>query len=227
MLRLFVDDKLSGAQKVRTSKEHKHYLEKVMRSSEADILLFNNKDGEFLARYAGGQFRVVEQTRTFQPLPKKALAFGLIKSHRLSWLIEKSCELGATDLFPLITERVQFSAFKVERYERILIEAAEQCGRIDLPLLHDVRSLTDFADALPPGYDWHFGSLSVETASSPGRHGSASAYIIGPEGGLTQKEEQILTNANATPFSMGSLTLRAETAGLWCLSQSMPLYSAS
>jgi 16S rRNA (uracil1498-N3)-methyltransferase len=214
MLRLFVDDSLCMNKTIRTSKEHKHYLEKVMRLSDTEILLFNNKDGEFLATYNAGQFYIIGQTQGFEPLPKKALAFGLIKSHRLSWLIEKSCELGVTDLFPLITERVQFGAFKAERYERILIEAAEQSGRIDLPVLHDVKRLDDFAQVLPSGYSWGFGSLS-----SSQKGGSVDAYIIGPEGGLTEKEEQTLASAGATPFSMGSLILRAETAGLWCLSQ--------
>lgn len=216
MLRLFVDASLTVNQTVRTSKEHKHYLEKVMRSSDVEILLFNNKDGEFLATYVAGQFHIGRQTRTFESLPKKALAFSLIKSHRLSWLIEKSCELGVTDLFPLITKRVQFSAFKPERYERILIEAAEQCGRIDLPILHNMQSLDNFASALPSDYAWHFGSLvsSNTLASYP-----SVGYIIGPEGGFTEKEEHALTQNAVTPFSMGSLILRAETAAVWCLSQ--------
>lgn len=213
MLRLFLDESLFIHQTIRTSKEHKHYLEKVMRSTDTEILLFNNKDGEFLATYSAGQFYITGQTRGFEPLPKKALAFGLIKSHRLSWLIEKSCELGATDLFPLITDRVQFGAFKAERYERILIEAAEQCGRIDLPALHDVKRLDDFVRTLPSGYSWGFGSLSSSQKEVP-----IDAYIIGPEGGFTEKEEELL-NAGAKPFSMGPLVLRAETAGLWCLSQ--------
>jgi 16S rRNA (uracil1498-N3)-methyltransferase len=216
MLRLFVEDALELNQTLLTSREHKHYLEKVMRLSGAEILLFNNKDGEFLAKYTGGQFYLTAQTRVFESLLKKALAFGLIKSHRLSWMIEKSCELGVTELFPLITEHVQFSTFKAERYERILIEAAEQCGRIDLPILHDVKRLDDFAQNLPADYTWCFGSLfsSNVPVSCP-----AVGYLIGPEGGFTEKEEQILISVGVTPFSMGSLVLRAETAGLWCLAR--------
>jgi 16S rRNA (uracil1498-N3)-methyltransferase len=218
MLRLFVEDKLEDNQTIKASKEHKHYLEKVMRNPDKNLALFNNKDGEFCATYKNGQFYVAKQTRAFNPIPKKALAFGLIKSHRLSWLIEKSCELGVTDLFPLITERVQFSAFKKERYERILIEAAEQSGRIDLPALHDAQSLDTFACALPScGYTWHFGSLSFSKNDDLKGNG----YIIGPEGGLSEKEEQALMKQGCIPFSMGPLTLRAETAGLWCLSQSV------
>lgn len=220
MLRLFVETPLGINQTVRTSKEHKHYLEKVMRSSDVQVLLFNNKDGEFLATYASGQFNITKQTRIFESLPKKALAFGLIKSHRLSWLIEKSCELGVTDLYPLITERVQFPTFKAERYQRILIEAAEQCGRINLPVLHDVKYFDAFAAyALSSECTWYVGSLSATGGSTildrsvvPNR-----GFIIGPEGGFTEKEEQALINIGVTPFSMGSLVLRAETAGLWCL----------
>lgn len=216
MLRLFVEAPLTVNQTVRASKEHKHYLEKVMRSSNVEISLFNNKDGEFLATYAAGKFHVARQTRTFELAPKKALAFSLIKSHRLSWLIEKSCELGVTDLFPLITERVQFSSFKPERYERILMEAAEQCGRIDLPILHDLKHFNVFVSALPSDYSWHFGSLA--SSNTLVSHPSVG-YIIGPEGGFTEKEEQALTQNAVMPFSMGSLILRAETAAVWCLSQ--------
>lgn len=217
MPRLYVEESLTVNQNIRASKEHKHYLEKVMRLSDTEIFLFNNQDGEFLATYAVGQFRIIAQTRVFKSLPKKALAFGLIKSHRLSWLIEKSCELGVTDLFPLITERVQFSVFKSERYQRILIEAAEQSGRIDLPVVHNVQPLDAFVNPLPSRYVWHFGSL---TSSNTRINHLSAAYIIGPEGGFTEKEEQKLVSVGAVSFSMGGLTLRAETAGLWCLSQS-------
>lgn len=216
MVRLFVAEALSVDKTIRASKEHTHYLEKVMRVPIVSVGLFNNKDGEFLATYEAGYFNITSQIRVFEHPPKKALAFGLIKSHRLSWLIEKSCELGVTDLFPLITQRVQSQVFKEDRYQRILIEAAEQCGRIDLPHLREVSSLDTFLRNLPAEYSWHFGSFS---SSSVLKKHENQGYIVGPEGGMTEKEEQTLTDFDIIPFSMGSLTLRAETAGLWCLSQ--------
>ena len=225
MLRLFVEDGLAENQTIRTSKEHKHYLEKVMRTTDKNVMLFNGKDGEFLAKYEAGQFQITEQKRAFEFLPKKALAFGLIKNHRLSWLIEKSCELDVTDLFPLITERVQFSTFKVDRAKRILIEAAEQCGRITVPVLHAAQHLDEFSNTLPCDYFWNFGSLSTDESLK--HRNNPSGYIIGPEGGLTDKEELTLSSAGAFPFSMGDLTLRAETAGLWCLSQPVLLVSVA
>ena len=225
MLRLFVEDALAVNQTIRASKEHKHYLEKVMRTTDKNVVIFNGKDGAFLAAYAAGQFHITEQMRACESLPKKALAFGLIKSHRLSWLIEKSCELGVTDLYPLITERVQFSGFKAERYVRILIEAAEQCGRMDVPVLHAAQHLDEFSNALPCDYFWNFGALSADESLK--HRNNPSGYIVGPEGGLTDKEEQTLASAGALPFSMGDLTLRAETAGLWCLSQPVLLASVA
>ena len=97
-----------------------------------------------------------------------------------------------------------------------MIEAAEQCGRITLPVLHEAQSFNNFIGCLPNSYNWRFGSLLSHSAPLPA---SDAGYVIGPEGGFSEKEEQILIQAGAKPFSMGPLTLRAETAGLWCLSQ--------
>lgn len=216
MIRLLVQEPLKVDQTIRASKEHRHYLEKVMRLKNTEILLFNGKDGEFRAAYAAGEFCVIAQTRVFEPLSPKALAFGLIKSHRLSWMMEKACELGVTELFPLTTQHVQSSVFNKDRYQRILIEAAEQSGRIDLPILHNVQSYDVFVHNLPALYTWHVASLSCRIPLMC--RTTYSGYIIGPEGGLSEQEERTLIDQGVLPFSMGSLTLRAETAALWCLS---------
>ncbi len=218
MTRLFINTPLSLNQTILLSKEHKHYLEKVLRIKASSILVFNNKDGEFLGIYQQGQLVIKEQTRPFLSPPQKALAFGIIKTHRLSWLIEKSCELGITELFPLVTQHVQFESFKKDRYEKITIEAAEQCGRIDLPIIHTPLKIKQFIENLPKNYEWHFGSLQTSNNLETSRN-VPHGFIIGPEGGFSKNEEEWLNQSKAQPFSMGKLILRTETAALWCLSQ--------
>lgn len=214
------------------SKEQAHYLTNVMRLKEGDVFHIFNENGEY--EMTAHSWTVGNKVKEFIKTPTKALAFSLIKSHRMNTMIEKVVEMGATHLYPLTSQHSQFPTFKKERYEKIIIEAAEQCGRLDLPICFETQPLKKFlaefviasetkqsspelrldhvAVARDDGgnIDWFFGDFegTHKITSSQGY-----GIIIGPEGGFS-KDEITLLQQHCKGVKLHNNILRAETAAI-------------
>jgi 16S rRNA (uracil1498-N3)-methyltransferase len=155
------------------------------------------------------------------------LLAGMIRPNRFEWLIEKATELGATAILPVICTRsavrpAEIGPSRLERWRRIAIEAAEQCGRVTVP---QIQTPQPFAAALDSVAGRFF--IAAEPAHGTTQPlgtalhhigGDPATLLIGPEGGLTPDEIQHATDAGAQPVSLGPRILRAETAAMAALS---------
>lgn len=143
---------------------------------------------------------------------------GLVRATRFEWAIEKSVEAGADVVRPTLTafaSRGEGSSGKQERWERIAVEAAEQCGRLFMAVVTRPATLDDLlarhhgalivADA--SGADW------PKVASLVPRRGTV-AVVVGPEGGLASEEIARLRSAGGLLLRLGPNTLRTETAAV-------------
>lgn len=204
MIRIYSKD-------LTVSKDQRHYLLKVMRLNPNDIFHIFNQTGEY--EITAHTWEIGSKIRTIEKLPIRALAFSLIKPTRLSFLIEKSVEVGVTHLFPLITQHGQVSSFKKERFEKIIIEATEQCGRLSPPECYDPIKLKDFIANPTLSTTWFFGDFEAESTAMPKDYG----MIIGPEGGFSNDEITLLRQ-HAKGVLLSSHILRAETAAIVGLS---------
>lgn len=221
--RLFVPAALGAGDTVPLEQDKAHYLLNVMRLKSGDaVRLFNGRDGEWLARLeqtgkktahlaCGQQLRV-------QPAATSAvhLLFAPIKRDRMEVLIEKAVELGATDLHPVLTQRCEVRKLNDERLAALVAEAAEQCERLDMPVLHPLGPLDKKIVSLKlPVY------AALERRSAPlfvPPQGDV-ACLVGPEGGFTEQEMAMLENAaHVSAVNLGSHILRAETAAIAMLS---------
>lgn len=225
--RLFVDVDLKESGQVQLGKEQMHYLCNVMRREVGDSArIFNGRDGEWLAEIIDVQKKcaLLKCVECQQPQPKDIdevhLFFAPIKKQRMEWLIEKAVELGATHLHPVLTQNTEVRKFKDERIAHQILEACEQCERLDLPTFSKAASLYDAVA------HWDTAFLieaAVERENLPmvakGVDGSR-AFLIGPEGGFTAEEVTwLLEHKNIKGVSLGARILRAETAGIFVLSQ--------
>ncbi len=146
------------------------------------------------------------------------LAMALIQGARFDWVVEKSVELGAGGLIPLITERVKSGdsrpgEAKMKRWKRLAEEARKQCGRpspLEIALPETLDDLLARAEDFGPAF---FGSPAAEPCDIFERCESP-LLLIGPEGGFSPMEEEKMLAAGFQPKSLGPLTLRAETAAL-------------
>lgn len=228
-LRLYVGDDLDAGRPVRLSADQAHYLQHVMRRKAGDALaLFNGRDGEWAAIIDGfgkGWCAVTAHSRLRPQAagPDVWLLFAPVKRARLDFMVEKAVELGASAIMPVITRFTNVERVKEERLAANAVEAAEQCGRLDIPAVASPQPLAKVLQDWPQGRTLYFcdeagdaQSLAAAVAKSAPR--IPAAILIGPEGGFHPTERQQLRGMTAVkPVTLGPRILRSETAAIAAL----------
>lgn len=149
---------------------------------------------------------------------------GLPKGDKLDWVLQKSTELGVSEVWPVVTARSvarpkpEALGARHARWQRIVEEAARQSGRADVPEVAALRPLDEAVRALTP----EVRLLILDEEERAERLGAAAgdgpvALVVGPEGGLEREEVEALRAAGGVPVSLGPLVLRTETAGVAAL----------
>ncbi|WP_265569957.1 16S rRNA (uracil(1498)-N(3))-methyltransferase [Sphingomicrobium nitratireducens] len=219
--RLFVEQALGEGIGVTVEGNGAHYLAKVMRKSVGDpVLLFNGRDGEWLATIGEIHKKRLllapgHQTRPQETVPDLTLAFAPIKKGRIEFLVEKAVELGVAKLQPVIMQRSVVDKVNPDKMHAHIVEAAEQCGRTALAELLPPLKLGAFLDRRDAGVPLYFcdeeGGAPALSAFEP----APSTILVGPEGGFTDEERAAVRAApGAVAISLGPRILRAETAAL-------------
>lgn len=224
--RIYSDIPLSQGRQSDLPDDQAHYLLTVMRKNDGDFVrVFNGKDGEWLARIikTGKKTAAAECVEKIgeqsNPDFKTHLFFAPIKKDRMAFLIEKTVELGVTDLHPVMTDRTENRHLNIEKMHKQMIEAAEQCERTDIPVLHDVVPVTDLKNIDFPilaaiERDDHIQPMSMTSS------GQETGFLVGPEGGWTENEiNHIKSLSFICPVSLGNRILRAETASIYMLAR--------
>lgn len=143
------------------------------------------------------------------------LLWSLLKKDKNEWVVQKCTELGVSNFVPVLAERSEKTGFNLERAQKIAIEAAEQCGRSDIPHIREPLSLTE---AIEEYKDKVILLICDEqtTADSlkPATPKAPQGILIGPEGGWTESELNLFKQNNLGNLHLGNLTLRAETAAV-------------
>ena len=221
--RLYVDNELRESNIVNLNKDQAHYLLHVLRIHAGDCLrLFNGHDGEWRASVdsankKGVSARIDSRIKEQPPVPRELhLFFAPIKKARMDWLIEKAVELGATHLHPVLTHNTEVRAINEERIRAQIIEAAEQCERMDLPELFSLQPVLNILSTLPLLACLERTDAKSLKESIPEKE--SVAFLIGPEGGFTEDEKKKLCGMkNVAAVSLGPRVLRSETAAIMAL----------
>jgi 16S rRNA (uracil1498-N3)-methyltransferase len=228
--RLYVDTALSPRASVALAGDQSNYLGNVLRLKSGDaVLAFNGRDGEWRAIIGGRkrpeQLTIDAQTRVQDEPTRIRYAFAPLKHARLDYMVQKAVEMGASTLSPVLTQHTQVSRINLERMRANVIEAAEQCGILSIatveeprPLdrfLHerDATSLLVFCDE-----DADDGDAVATLQAARGQPATGIDVLIGPEGGFTQGErELLLRQTRVARLSLGPRILRADTAAVAAL----------
>ncbi|RIV16900.1 16S rRNA (uracil(1498)-N(3))-methyltransferase [Mycoplasmopsis gallopavonis] len=222
MNRIFVNQKQDNCF-LLTSEDLKHL--KVLRITDKPFICVYNQEF-YKCTLANDRALIQEKLNLNHELPfEVVLAIGVIKFERFEWLLQKATELGVTKIIPMITnytngELIKFNKFekKRERFEQILKNAAEQSFRNKIPTLD---KLTKFEDVANLNYDFKIiahEKNSIQDALSD-KINQNVLFLVGPEGGFSDQEIEKALNSGFISVSLGSRILRAETAGLFLLSQ--------
>ncbi|GIN60407.1 ribosomal RNA small subunit methyltransferase E [Robertmurraya siralis] len=220
------------------SDDDRHHIVKVMRLQVDDEIYCVTKGKSALCRIEEITDQQVvakvvkwEEASVEMPI-QVTIASGLPKGDKLEWIIQKGTELGAAKFIPFTASRSivkwdEKKAFKkVERWNRIAKEAAEQSHRHIRPEVHQPISLKKLVE-LSENYDYKLvayeesakqGEASVFSAVlKKMKAGQSILIIFGPEGGLTEEEIALLNDAGFLSCSLGPRILRTETAPLYAL----------
>lgn len=221
--RLFVADELDMGSIIAIEGNQAHYLSRVMRVGEGDIvILCDDITGEWAARISSvGKRRIeaeaVERLRAREAVPDFWLCPALVKKDRFDLILEKATELGVARIRPVTTRRAVVDKLNAERARTVTVEAAEQCARTALPVVDAPAKLDALLRDWPQDRTLYFADeTGGETASAAfARHKAPAALLIGPEGGFDDAERAaIRALPQAVPIGLGPRILRAETAAI-------------
>jgi 16S rRNA (uracil1498-N3)-methyltransferase len=233
VVRLFVPVPEPAPAEVVLTGERRHYLLHVLRLAEgAELEVFDGRGQSFQARVARMDAQAVRlalgPARSAPPRRSVSVLQGLPKGDKLEWVLQKGTELGAAAFYPVATVR---SVVKLEprraqertaRWAKIAEEAARQCRRNDVPVVHAPQPLLEAARALAPGtallvLDEEENAVPLGEAFRACAPQAPVALVVGPEGGLAREEVAALVALGARGVSLGSRILRTETAALAAL----------
>ncbi len=231
-VRLFLDQTLASGEAVVLDRDRTHYLKDVMRRGPDDaVAVFNGRDGEWLGRIetTGKRSIALRIERLLAPQPGSVdlwLLFAPLKRGPGDMTVVKAVELGVSALVPVMTARTTAARVRQERMRSLAIEAAEQCGRRDVPETREPVPLSELLDDWPAERRLVFcdesgrGLPIVEFLTVARDSGTESpwAVLIGPEGGFTEEERASLRSRPfVDPVDLGPRLLRAETAAIAAL----------
>lgn len=210
-----------------------HHLVHVLRSRPGEQLeIFDGRGSSFAATVRAVHEDAAELVlgpATAAPPPRSIeLVQGLVRAEKLELVLQKGTELGASGFRLATTARAVVKSSprdekKLDRWQRIVEEAARQCGRSDVPQVHAAVALERVVPSLAPGtavfvLDEEERALTLSAAAAEALETDAPlAVVIGPEGGLERAEVAALVAQGAKPVTLGSRVLRTETAGFAAL----------
>lgn len=227
-IRLYLDQTLQPNSEVSVTDDRFHYLAHVLRAKTGTILtLFNGQGGEYRAELVALEkkralLRLSEHYAVDRESPLHiTLATGISRGERMTYVMQKSVELGVAAIQPLFTRycEVKLDEERADKRQQhwhgIVVAAAEQSGRTRLPLVHAPLTLTEWLAGpgtafdhrlvLHPHTDMTLRQLRITTPTS-------LTTLIGPEGGLSDDEVALARSKGFTAVSLGPRILRTETA---------------
>ena len=222
-IRLFCRESLSLNLTATLDKSQSHYVSKVMRIKENGVFSLFNSGGEWEAKILAisksiVEFNITKQLRQKENLKELWLAFSPIKSNYFNFMMQKATELGVTKFLPIIFDRTIVRKINKERLEKVIIEAAEQSNRINVPKIEEPQKLKNF---LSNDMDLIFTDLNTSNTKIDLKKLTTKpkCVIIGPEGDFSEEErEKILKFKGVQPIKINENILRSETAVISALS---------
>ena len=228
--RLYLNVPLS-AEEVSLTDNQAHYLRRVLRLKVGHpVIIFNGKGDEYLAQiYKLSRNRTVLRLETkLQPLSESPLKIiliqSLIKNDAMDMIVQKATELGIYKIIPVISEFsiVKLSddriARRVAHWEKISASACEQSGRHQPLIIEKPRSLEPTLSRTPEAHlKLVLQPPSIEylpEANLPTNPPTGITVLIGPEGGLSERDLYTAHRAQFTGVTLGPRVMRTETATL-------------
>ena len=229
--RYYFDGELFENKTVLFEGEEFHHLTNVMRTRVGEnVCLFNGNGNFYFAEVKSINKKNAElfvsrkEISTNEPTIKLSVYQALAKGDKLSLIMQKITEIGASELCLFESDfcDVKSNTHKQERMDSISISAAKQCGRATIVQTTGVLKINQIAekikdyDAFFVAYENEDGHTLVDSLEKNKLNLKNVAVMIGAEGGFSEKEIQLLKDNGAKIVSLGNRILRTETASIVC-----------
>lgn len=207
--------------------EAAHHVGRVLRAEAGQMYELSDGREVWLARIErvardAVEFSLVERIPVREPALRVTLLLSVVKFDRFEWCLEKATELGVAEIVPVAAARCEKGLLaaapkRAERWEKILVESAQQSRRLRPPVLAPLHELDEafFAAGAQSG----LSILLSERPDAPylkrileGKQAESVYLAIGPEGGWTEAEASLAAGTEFEEASLGALILRTETA---------------
>lgn len=194
-----------------------HQWTKVLRfRAGQELVLFDGKTQDRLYKITEmnpGEAHLELITEYTRKLPTKNiyLFWSLLKKDKNDWVLQKCTELGVSHFIPLIADRSEKTGFNLERAQKIVIEASEQCERSDIPKVRDAMHVSKAIEQYGQDITLYICEQGSESALASDQK---IGLLIGPEGGWSDAEKQLFIQHDIKHLALHDFTLRAETASI-------------
>ena len=223
--RFIIDKELNDNEQFEIiGEEAKHIF--VLRHNVGELIQVNNKICEIVFISKASIVCKVVKDAEVRGIPKVKITLyqAMLKADKMEYVIQKAVELGVTKIVPFISRNVvvklddKDKGKKIERFNKISLEASKQCGRSDVVQVDNVYSFGDVVKCVSK-YEkcivaYENETIGLKSFLKENNEIKEVAIIIGAEGGFNENEVQELINAGCYSISLGDRILRAETASL-------------
>lgn len=202
---------------------HRHAVQVLRLKPGARLVLFNGDGHDYAAeltrcekRHSAVRILDAAINRSESPLGV-TLAQGIAKSDHMDYSLQKAVELGVAAIAPILTERsvLQLDARRLDKkrdhWRGVIVSACEQSGRSRIPELQPIQTLDEWLAGFQ-GYGLVLDPRARETLAALPSPGDRCTALVGPEGGLTERELDKAHSAGFNAIRMGPRILRTETA---------------
>ena len=227
--RIHCDQRLGPGAQFALDADAAQHVAKSLRLKAGDALVvFDGRGGEYDASIQRiDRDRVDVKLGAFRDAGRESalqlgLAQGLPEADKMDWIIQKATELGVAWIQPVTCERsvVRLSGDRAARreahWQRVAIAACEQCGRTRVPEVRPTLAFSNWLAAPAEAPRWMLATDGPAIATRDAAP-SPLELVVGPEGGFSERERQLLELSACEPVSIGPRVLRTETASLAAL----------
>lgn len=237
MSRFYVPKENIGDKEIIIEGKEAHHILDVMRLEEGDeVVVFDGTGSEYTGRIKNANTSnkkiIIEimftERPSREPIPEITLAQAIPKKCKIEYIIEKATELGVHHVIPIVSQRTIVrphelsSKRKLERWQKIAVEASKQCGRITIPIIDKITIYKDLLARLDD-YDLILlaclreCTIPIKEALKDFKPGKILVFI-GPEGDFTAQEIEMIRHYNCKFITLGRRVLKSDTAGIFVLS---------
>jgi len=227
MQRYFSKDKINN--KIILDNSDIHHIKNVMRMNIGDNIECVYNEEVYLCKITDNyEIEIISKSDEFNELDTEIIvALALVKEQKMDLILQKLTELGVSKIIPLNMERsiVKLDSKREDkkktRWISICKEASEQSHRNRIPIITDIMSINELSKIKA---DMKFVCSVKEKENmlnmylQNNKNCATMLFVIGPEGGITDKEEELLNNNNFISISLGKRVMRVETAAIFVAS---------